>query len=124
MNDNLREFTSLPDIRKGSQACARDGTGDGVGARKVECQGGPRARRAFIFKRFQRRRAFSLQVYRGYVVARYIFKWFFALRGLVLALGPFALACAVVRGFEASFFLYINIFCELPIARPRRPYVI
>ena len=36
--NNLREFTSLPDIRKGSRACARDGTGDGVGTRKVECQ--------------------------------------------------------------------------------------
>ena len=45
----LREFTSLPDIRKGSRACARDGTGDGVGTRKVECQGGLRARRAYIY---------------------------------------------------------------------------
>ena len=78
----------------------------------------------YIYVRFQRRRAFSLQVYRGDVVAGYIFKWFFALRGLVLALGLVSFAWAVVRGFEASFFLYINIFCELPIARPRRPYVI
>ena len=83
----MREFTSLPDIRKGSQACARDGTGDGVEAGKVECQEEARARRAYIYIyiRFQRRRAFSLQVYRGYVFARYIFKWFFAVSTLDLA---------------------------------------
>ena len=51
----------------------------------MECQEEARAPRAFIFKGFQRRRAFSLQVYRGCVVARYIFKWFFALRGPDLA---------------------------------------
>ena len=94
----MREFTLLPDLRKGSRACARDGTEDGVEARKMECQKKARARTDVYFKGFQRRRAFSLQVYRGGVVARYIFKWFFALRGLVLALGPFSFACAVVRG--------------------------
>ena len=77
----------------------------------------------YIYMRFALACVFSLQVYRGGGVARYIFKWFFALRGLVLALGLVSFAWAVVRGFEASFFLYINIFCELPIARPRRPYV-
>ena len=46
---HLREFTGTPDLRKGSRACARDGTGDGVGTRKVECQGGPCARRAYIY---------------------------------------------------------------------------
>ena len=81
----LREFTSLPDIRKGSRACARDGTGDGVGTRKVECQGGLRARRAYIYIyiyiyiRFALACAFSLQVCRGCVGARYIFKWFLRL---------------------------------------------
>ena len=89
----------------------------------MECQGGLRARRAYIYMRFALACAFSLQVCRGCVLARYIFKWFFALRGLVLALGLVSFAWAVVRGFEASFFLYINIFCELPIARPGRPYV-
>ena len=63
----------------------------------MECQECYRDR-ADVYIRFQRRRAFSFEVFGGYVVARYIFKWFFALRGLVLALGPFALACAVVRG--------------------------
>ena len=97
----------------------------------MECQGGLRAPCAYIYIyniyiyiRFALACVFSLQVYRGGGVARYIFKWFFALRGLVLALGLVSFAWAVVRGFEASFFLYINIFCELPIARPRRPYVI
>ena len=93
----------------------------------MECQGGARAPRAYIYIyiyiRFALACVFSLQVYRGGGVARYIFKWFFALRGLVLALGLVSFAWAVVRGFEASFFLYINIFCELPIARPSRPYV-
>ena len=72
----------------------------------MECQGGSaRSARVNIYIyiyityiRFALACAFSLQVYRGCVVARYIFKWFFALRGLVLALGPFALAWAVVRG--------------------------
>ena len=49
MQNHLREFTSLPDIRKGSRACARDGKGDGVGTRKVECQGGLRAPCAYIY---------------------------------------------------------------------------
>ena len=89
------------------------GVGAGLGARIY----------IYIYIRFALACAFSLQVYRGCVLARYIFKWFFALRGLVLALGLVSFAWAVVRGFEASFFLYINIFCELPIARPRRPYV-
>ena len=52
----------------------------------MECQGGLRARRAYIYMRFALACVFSLQVYRGGVLARYIFKWFFALRGLVLAL--------------------------------------
>ena len=64
----------------------------------MECQEKARAPRAFIFKGFQRRREFSLQVYKGCGAARLIFKWFFALRGLVLALGPFSFACAVVSG--------------------------
>ena len=91
----------------------------------MECRGGLRAPRVYIYIyiRFALACVFSLQVYRGGGVASYVFKWFFALRGLVLALGLVSFAWAVVRGFEASFFPYINIFCELPIARPRRPYV-
>ena len=52
----------------------------------------------YIYIRFALACAFSLQVHRGCGVARYVFKWFFVFRGLVLALGPFALAWAVVRG--------------------------
>ena len=102
----------------------------------------------YIYIRFALACAFSLEVYRGCVVARYIFKWFFVFRVLIwqkvfviyrfrplwlsrcvsgegLVRSRWLALLGLLRGdFGASFFPYINIFCELPIARPRRPYVI
>ena len=57
----------------------------------MECQGGRPAPRAYIYiyiyiyiyMRFALACVFSLQVYRGCVLARYTFKWFFVFRVLI-----------------------------------------
>ena len=59
----------------------RDGTGDGVGTRKVKCQGYAQAAARYL--RFTAACVFSLQVYSGGACARYIFKWFLRLAVLI-----------------------------------------
>ena len=113
----------------------------------MECQEQGRARRAYIYIyiyiRYALACAFSLQVCRGCVLARYIFKRFFAFAVLIwrkvfviYRFGPLWLSRCVsgeglvrsrwlapVRGVLRHPSLSIQKNCELPIARPGRPYV-